>query len=114
MGFGAFKSRREARRKEKSLSLALCLAVAVTGVLAHAREDLVPGARYISGRGAAMGDAMLPLGEDAQSGLFYNPADLARIQHRRFELANFQFNTNMDTINHVGVGFYKVASLSAY
>jgi len=30
------------------------------------------------------------------------------------ELANFQFRSNMDTLNHLGVGFYKVASLSAY
>lgn len=47
------------------------------GGAARAREDLVPGSLYTSARGSALGDAFLPLADDAGSALFYNPAGLA-------------------------------------
>lgn len=56
---------------------AACWLVLVGGGTARAREDLVPGSLYTSARGSAMGDAFLPLADDAGSALFYNPAGLA-------------------------------------
>jgi hypothetical protein len=81
--------------------------------VAYAREDLVPGSPYTSDRGAAMGDAVLPLADDA-SALFYNPAGLAKIRGVDFEPFNFNFYANSGYINHIGPGsFYKITSLSA-
>ena len=81
---------------------------------AFAREDAVPGSPYTSDRGAAMGDAVLPLADDA-SALFYNPAGLAKIRGVDFEPFNFNFYGSTSYFRHVGAGnFLKVPSLSAY
>ena len=45
----------------------------------------MPGARYLSARGAALGDAMLPWGDDGASGLFYNPASLGKIRNTKLD-----------------------------
>ena len=57
-------------------------------VSAYAGENLpgnVPGPNYTSARGAAMGDAFLPLADDDASALFYNPASLNKIRSTGFE-----------------------------
>ncbi len=55
---------------------------------ALARNDKIPGSRYVSGRGAALGDAFITLADDAPSSLFYNPAGLARLKKPRLEVIN--------------------------
>jgi hypothetical protein len=79
----------------------------------YAREDLVPGSPYTSAQGAAMGDAVLPLGQDGPSALFYNPADLTRIRNTTFEPVNFTFYGNSGWAGSLSPGsFYKITSLS--
>jgi hypothetical protein len=86
---------------------------ALLSSLAFAREDAVPGSPYTSGPGAAMGDAYLPLADDA-SALFYNPAGLAKIRDTSFEPFNFNFYGGTGYLDHIGPGnFYKVPSLAA-
>src|SRR5262245_48259896 len=82
-----------------------------------ARQDTVPGSRYTSARSAALGDAYLPIGDDGASGLFYNPAGLARIRQTTFEPANVQAYANdgfAATLASPSLNFYKATSLSSY
>jgi hypothetical protein len=81
---------------------------------AWARSDTVPGSRYTSGRGAAMGDAVLPLADDGASALFYNPAAFGRLQRPQVEPLNFQIQANADYFNMFNRNFYKVTSLSSF
>lgn len=62
---------------------AACVVSCLGGAPALAREDLVPGSLYTSARGSALGDAFLPLADDAGSALFYNPAGLAYTKKER-------------------------------
>src|SRR5687767_877188 len=94
--------------------LTLSLLIAILAVPAHARQDLVPGSRYTSGRAAAMGDAFLPLADEPGSALFYNPSGLARINKPQFEPANFNFYGNTTSVNTLGRDFYKMPSLGGY
>ena len=81
---------------------------------AFARMDAVPGSRYTSGRAAALGDAFLPLADDGPSGLFYNPAALAKIRTVRVEPMNFQFQAASDYLLNPGRNFYEATSLEKY
>src|SRR5215210_8842042 len=82
--------------------------------LAHAREDLIPGSRYTSGAGAAMGDAYLPIGKDIGSGLFYNPANLGRLRGFQVEPLNFSLYLNGPLIDHFGPSSTGVTNLASY
>ncbi len=79
-----------------------------------ARQDLVPGSRYTSGRGAAMGDAYFPFIDDGAAALFYNPAAFGKVKYMQLEPLNFQMQSNTDYLNIVDRNFYKVFSLSNY
>ncbi len=94
----------------------LCIFVSTLVVykISWARQDLVPGSRYTSARGAAMGDAIISLVDDGAGGLFYNPAGLGRIRYFQFEPFNFQIMANSDYIKILDRNFYKVTSLSKY
>ncbi|MEO5971422.1 MAG: hypothetical protein ABIQ95_15970 [Bdellovibrionia bacterium] len=83
-------------RLGKSLEFLIILVFLQVGTAAPsvARDDLVPGSRYTSARAAGMGGAFLSVGEDVASGLFNNPANLAKIRRIEFELANFSVNVN--------------------
>src|SRR4051794_19780929 len=82
---------------------------------ASAREDLVPGSRYTSGRGAAMSDAFLPLGDDGASGLFYNPAILPRLKKPQFEAINMSMYANTDYMSIINYSsFFKVQGLEGF
>lgn len=82
--------------------------------LAWGREDVVPGSRYTSGRGAAMGDAFLPLADDA-SALFYNPADITKVRSTGLELMNLSFYGTPGWLSTLSTtSFFKVTSLSSY
>ncbi len=80
----------------------------------EARWDLIPGSRYTSGRAAGMGEAYLPLGDDAGSGLFYNPANLGRIRKSVIEPINLSISGNGDFLSTASLDFYKVSDLGAY
>ena len=82
--------------------------------LSSAREDIVPGARYTSGRAAAMGDAFLPLADDGASALFYNPAGLARLRAPQVEPLNFSIYFNNQYAGMFGLNFYNIGSLSSF
>jgi len=81
---------------------------------AFARDDLVPGSRYTSARGAAMGDANLGLGEDGATGLFVNPATIGKIRDMQVEPLNFSLTGNSGFAQMFSYDFYKVISLSSY
>ncbi len=83
-------------------------------ISAFAREDIIPGSRYTSGRAAAMGDAYLPLGDDPASGLFYNPADLGKIRKAVFEPINYSIYASSSYLSMMGLNFFQVTSLSSY
>ena len=80
-----------------------------------AREDVVPGSRYTSARGAAMGDAFLPVGEDGSAGLFYNPAVIGKIRAPQLEPVNLTVHTNGQFVGLISLSnFYQASSLSSY
>jgi hypothetical protein len=79
-----------------------------------AGDSDVPGSRYISARGAALGDAFLPLGDDAASALFYNPADFGKIRKPDAEPVHFEFGLNSGAVGNFGINSYKLPSLSSY
>lgn len=74
----------------------------------------MPGSRFTSGKGAAMGDAVLPVGEDAAAGLFYNPANLGKIRHTNFEFFNFTGYGNTGYVSMINRDFYKVQGLKEF
>lgn len=94
--------------------------IALQGVLLSvphgglARGDVIPGSRYTSARAAAMGDAFLPMGEDAASGLFYNPAGLGKIRSLQLEPANFSGYGSTSFFGSLNSNSSKVTSLSDY
>jgi hypothetical protein len=95
-----------------------CVTIPLWILLVHssvlARVDAVPGSRYTSGRAAALGDAFLPLGDDAAAALFYNPAVFGKLRGVKFELFNFQFQMNSQYLNMARLNFYQFPSLSNY
>lgn len=96
------------------LSLAVFSFIASDAV---AREDIVPGSRYVPAEAAAMGDAFLPLATDPASALFYNPAGLGRARGFQASLFNLQLYGNTGYFGGFSSqhpGFYKVTSLSSY
>ncbi len=99
-----------------SVGIAL-LAALIAFESAEAREDVVPGSRYMPARAAAMGDAYLPLADDPASGLFYNPAGLGLIRGVHADIMNFQLYGNGNYFTQMDLShadFYKVTNLSSY
>ena len=97
----------------------ITVAVLLSGSLIPAAEarraDLIPGSHYLSARSAAMGDAGMPLGDDVASGLFNNPAILARVKELTFEPINLSLGANSDYLSKIGTkGSTSVTSLSQY
>jgi hypothetical protein len=92
-------------RVDKSLVFLTILIIFQVGLVnpAMSRDDLVPGSRYTPARAAGMGGAYLPIGDDAASGLFYNPANLAKIRIMEYELANFSLNINSPFASTIGL-----------
>lgn len=87
------------------------------GASAWARQELVPGSRYTSARGAAMGDAVLPIGEDGPSALFTNPANIGKIRKDQIEGMNLSFYGSSDYFGMfrlTSLDFYKIGTLHSY
>ncbi|MFZ9595626.1 MAG: hypothetical protein ACO3A2_06055 [Bdellovibrionia bacterium] len=86
---------------------ALILVLAGWGLLpqgAHGRDDVIPGSRYVSARGDALGDALIAVGDDLASGLFYNPAQLSRIRLFEYELLNWSGTVNLNLLKTFNLG----------
>jgi hypothetical protein len=81
---------------------------------ASARESIIPGSRYTSGRSAAVGDAFLPLGEDVGSGLFSNPANLAKIRKSELEPINLSLYGNTGYVAATGINYINPFTLSSF
>lgn len=93
------------------IGLALCFLTSVDGL---ARQDLIPGSRYTSARGAALGDANLPYADDVMSGLFYNPAGLSKVNRFEMTPVNVMSYLNNDFFNLWNSNFYSAVSLPSY
>lgn len=76
--------------------------------------DRIPGSRYVSGRGAALGDSYIGLADGLGDSFFYNPAAIAKIKGFALEPLNLQFQTNNDLVGQFGTDWYKFTSLSGY
>ncbi len=100
------------RKKQLALSTVIIYLIGIHWVFA--RQDVVPGSRYTSGRAAAMGDAFIPLADDGAAGLFYNPAGLGKVKYFQLEPMNFQLQANSDFLSSVDRNFYKATSLGKY
>lgn len=99
----------------RSFGRFLTVAALVAGTtLAWARQDRIPGSRYISARGAALGDAFLPWGDDGAAALFYNPANFGKLKGTHLEPINVTGSFNEGFITQFGVDSYKVTSLNSY
>lgn len=79
-----------------------------------AGNDRIPGSRYTSGRGAALGDSFIGLADDVSSSLFYNPAGLGKLSGFALDPLNIQFQANKDLVGQFGTDWYKFTSLSGY
>lgn len=80
---------------------------------AQAREEFVPGSRFISARGAALGDSIEPSVDDG-SALFYNPAGLSRIQKPSLEVMNLELRSNTQYVANLTRDFYNFPRLGTY
>lgn len=76
--------------------------------------DRIPGSRYVSGRGAALGDAYIGLVDSVGDSLFYNPAGLGKVNGVTFEPINVQLQANDKLASSFGTDFYKFQSLDSY
>lgn len=94
--------------------LKLLTFLVVFGGVAFADDGVVPGSRYTSARGAALGDAFLPLADDGASALFYNPAGIAKIRHPSVEPLNMELKGNSDFVSMLNRNSVKATSLSSY
>jgi hypothetical protein len=93
------------------------LAALISFESAEAREDVVPGSRYMSARALAMGDAFLPLADDPASALFYNPAGLGLIRGVHADIFNLQLYGNKNYFSQVDLShadFYNVTDLNQF
>src|SRR4051794_27586965 len=91
-----------------------CLFGLICAQYANARQNLIPGSRYMSARAAALGDALLPLGDDVASGLFNNPAVLGKIRKTEVEPLNLSLYGNSGYASVIDINFYKVINLNDY
>ncbi len=95
--------------------VALALVIALMPLFAHATGgDRIPGSRYVSGRGAALGDAYIGLADTLADSLFYNPAGLGRVDGLTFEPLNLQLQANSKFASSAGTDLYKFQSLDGY
>jgi len=76
--------------------------------------DRIPGSRYVSARGAALGDAYIGLADGVGDSLFYNPAGIGRINGATFEPLNAQMGANDKLASGFGTDFYKFQDLNSY
>ena len=103
-------------RKQELLKVLAWVGVAwigTAGVNAKAGQGPIPGSRFLSARAAAMGDAILPLGEDGATALFVNPIATQRAKKFQAEPLNLSLQTDTGFVSGLGIDSYKVYSLSS-
>jgi hypothetical protein len=101
-------------RKFQAFALVL-LILLVSPVSALATGgDRIPGSRYVSGRGAALGDAYIGLADTVADSLFYNPAGLGRVNGITFEPINIQLQSNDKLVSNIGRDFINFQSLDKF
>lgn len=76
--------------------------------------DRIPGSRFVSGRGAALGDAYIGLVDGVAESLFYNPAGLGRLTGFSAEPLNIGLQGNSRLTGSFGSDFYKIQTLADY
>ena len=76
--------------------------------------DIIPGARYPSARGMALGQSMLANGDTTQEAIFYNPANLGRVGGFHIEPFNFSFQENTHLMKGLGLDSAKFTDLAKY
>lgn len=76
--------------------------------------DRIPGSRYVSGRGAALGDAYIGFADTVSDSLFYNPAGLGRVKELTFEPLNLQLQANSRLSSIFGTDIIKIQTLESY
>lgn len=76
--------------------------------------DRIPGSRYVSGRGAALGDAYIGFADTVSDALFYNPAGLGRVKDLTFEPINLQLQANSRLSSAIGPDLLKIQTLESY
>jgi hypothetical protein len=102
--------------------LRISVAVALLAALfafedAEARDDIVPGSRYMPAQAQALGDAFLPMADDPASALFFNPAGLGLIHGPRGEILNLQLYGDKGYFSGIDLShpdFYNVSNLSSF
>ncbi|MBC7386489.1 MAG: hypothetical protein H7301_10070 [Cryobacterium sp.] len=101
-----------------SILLSSILTMAVMGACPRAVHatggNIIPGSRFVSGRGAALGDAYIGLVDTVGESLFYNPAALGRIQDFTFEAFNLSLQGNSKLSSTFGTDTYKIQTLDGY
>jgi hypothetical protein len=100
--------------KIKSLLLLTALAFALPTSVFASGGDRIPGSRYVSGRGAALGDAYIGLADGVADALFYNPAAIGKVTGFSFEPINLQLQANSKLNSMFGTDFYKFQNLKSY
>ncbi len=81
---------------------------------AVARGDLILGSRYTSARAAALGDSAFTLGEEMASGLFYNPANLAKIRKYNFEGLNYSIQGSTPWVSNFSTNSLGILNLNSF
>jgi hypothetical protein len=96
------------------IALGVLAALVATAPAFPSGGDRIPGSRYVSGRGAALGDAFIGLADTVADGLFYNPAAIAKSNRFSVEPLNLQVQANSRLNSMFGPDFYKFQSLKGY
>jgi hypothetical protein len=80
------------------------------------RGDRTPGSRYVTARGAAMGDSIFGQidPESVAESLFYNPAGFSLIENKVIQPLHFQWQGNTPTFSNAGLDFYNVGNLERF
>lgn len=92
----------------------LSLAQLFCGLSAFARMDVIPGSRYTSVRIAALGDSAFSLGDDMGTGLFYNPANLAKIRKFNLEIFNYSILGSSAWLQNLNGNSFNVFNLGSF
>ncbi len=81
---------------------------------AWARQDIIAGSRFTPAQIAALGDSAFTLGDEMSTGLFYNPANLAKIRKFNLQLLNYSIGGTSAWVNHLNSNSLDVINLNSY